>query len=175
MASDHLSVEDLFRLLDLRPLPGEGGYFVESYRSQHVLPPEALPQGHSGARAAATSIYYLLTPESFSALHRLVGDEVYHFYLGDPVEMLLLDASGEGRRLILGRDLQAGMQLQAVVAGGTWQGSHLLPGGRYALLGTTMSPGYDADDFILGDRSALTRRFPAFTDLITTLTHPPRQ
>lgn len=171
MSSD-LSVEDLFRLLDLRPLPGEGGFFVETYRSKHELSPQALPPGYRGARSAATTIYYLLTPESFSALHRLVGDEVYHFYLGDPVEMLLLDERNGGRRLILGQDLKAGMRIQTVVPGGIWQGSRLCSGGRYALLGTTMTPGFDGDDFVLADRTTLIRRFPEYSDLITSLTHP---
>lgn len=165
-------MEDLFQLLNLRPLPSEGGYFAETYRSRHGLSSNVLPGGHGGTRSAATAIYYLLTPESFSAVHRLVGDEVYHFYLGDPVEMLLLEPSGGGRCLILGQDLKAGMQVQTLVPGGVWQGSRLLPGGRYALLGTTMSPGFEAEDFVLGDRDTLIREYPVFSDLIRWLTRP---
>ena len=85
----------------------------------------------------------MLTPDTFSAMHRLKGDEVFHFYLGDPVEMLLLKPDGRAEAVLLGQDLSAGMRVQHAVAGGTWQGSRLAPGGKYALMGTTMAPGFD--------------------------------
>jgi predicted cupin superfamily sugar epimerase len=154
-----LTAERLIALLALKPLPHEGGFYRETWRCAHS----------SGDRAAGTAIYYLLTPDTESALHRLPGDEVYHFYLGDPVELLLLEASG-GRLITLGPDLLAGQVVQTVVPGGVWQGSVLRPGGAFALLGTTMSPGFDFSDYAAADGTALVQRYPAFAERIRRLT-----
>ena len=166
-----LTADEVKRLLSLRPLPEEGGFYAETYRSE-AIPAEALPAGPSGPRSFGTAIYYLLTRESFSALHRLRFDEVFHFYLGDPVEQLHLRPDGGGRRVVLGQDLAAGMRPQVVVPRGVWQGARLLPGGRqgYALLGTTMAPGFDFADFERGDREGLIAAYPAFRYLIVELT-----
>jgi len=165
-----LSADDVIRMLDLVPLPGEGGYFRETYRSPLTLPAVVLPRAYRSKRAASTAIYYLLTPDSFSAMHRLRGDEVYHFYLGDPVEMLQLREDGTGVVLAIGSDIAHGMTPQLVVPGGVWQGARVAAGGRFALLGTTMAPGFDGRDFVLGDRVELVRRYPAHAALIAALT-----
>ncbi len=107
----------------------------------------------------------MLTPDTFSALHRLPGDEIFHFYLGDPVEMLLLKPDGTGQAVLLGPDISAGMRLQHTVAGGTWQGSRLIPGGKFALLGTTMSPGFDPADYEVGKRQELSAAYPPYAPL----------
>jgi uncharacterized protein len=118
----------------------------------------------------STAIYYLLTPETFSALHRLRSDEVFHFYLGDPVEMLQLLPGGEGRLHVLGTDLAAGMRPQVVVPRDVWQGARLLPGGSLALLGTTVAPGFDPADCESGKRDALVAAYPDFRERIVALT-----
>ena len=165
-----LSADDVIRMLELVPLPGEGGFFRETYRSRLQLPAPALPGEYGGERAAGTAIYYLLTPDSFSAMHRLRGDEVYHFYLGDPVEMLQLREDGTSFVLAIGSDIAHGMTPQLVVPGGVWQGARVAAGGRFALLGTTMAPGFDPRDFELGDRAALVRRHPVHAEMISALT-----
>jgi predicted cupin superfamily sugar epimerase len=147
----------------------EGGFFAESYRAPERLAVNALPPRYSGARALSTAIYYLITPESFSRLHRLRSDELFHFYLGDPVEFLLLPSEGEASTVTMGPDVLAGQTLQLAVRRGTWQGARLLPGGRFALLGTTMAPGFDFDDFEEGRREELVRAFPAFKRRIEEL------
>jgi len=91
-----------------------------------------------------------------------IPDEIFHFYTGDPVEMLLLEPGGPGRLVVLGPHLDAGHHPQVVVPGGQWQGSRLLPGGVAALLGTTMAPGFDAGDYEAGDPDALARAWPEF-------------
>lgn len=165
-----MTAEQIRRLLGLVPLEAEGGDFAETYRATEVIP-RGLP-GHLWAdgRPFATAIYYLLTPGTFSALHRLRSDEMFHFYLGDPVEMLQLDPAGEGRVMALGTDLAAGQRPQVLVPRGVWQGSRLLPGGGVALLGATMSPGFDRRDFELGSRDPLVSRYPAHTERILALT-----
>jgi len=141
------------RLLGLEPLPVEGGWFAETYRSRW-----------------STAIYYLLTPGTFSALHRLPSDEVYHFYVGDPVTLLLLGPGEDATTATLGTDLAAGQRPQVVVPAGTWQGSLLEAGGRFALMGTTMAPGFEPGDIEMGTRAALAEAYPGHRDLVEKLT-----
>lgn len=165
-----LTIEEVKRLLKLKPLPNEGGFYAETYRSAYALQEDALPEGYAGERSLATGIYFLLTPESFSAMHRLRGDETYHFYLGDPVEMLQLNADGTGEPILIGPKIESGMRLQHTVPGGSWQGSRVAPGGKFALLGTTMSPGFDSADFEMGSREQLSKAYPPYAALIALLT-----
>ncbi len=165
-----ITVDFLMRHFGLAPLPEEGGYFAETYRSAVAIPQAGLPRRYTGSRAAGTAIYFLLTPDTFSALHRLRGDEIYHFYLGDPVDLTLLHPDGRGETVTLGQDLQAGMRLQTVAPAETWQGSRLRDGGRFALLGTTMAPGFAVEDFELGERKKLLEAYPAFAGEIMRLT-----
>ena len=148
----------------------EGGYFCETYRSNEEIPSSNLPGRYNGERCFGTAIYYMLTADSFSAMHKLRTDEVFHFYLGDPVEMLILNPDGTGRVLLLGPDILNGMQPQVVVPRDTWQGLRLLSGGNYALLGTTVAPGFEFADFITGERDELIGQYPDFRDYITSLT-----
>ena len=165
-----ITAEQIISLLQLVPHPQEGGYFAETYRCQEKIPASGLPDRYKGARSFSTAIYYLLTPHTFSFMHRLQTDEIFHFYLGDPVEMLLLEPDHSGKVLILGTDLPQGMRPQAIVRRGVWQGSHLLPGGRFALLGTTVSPGFEGADYEYGQRDLLVGSYPRFRELILTLT-----
>lgn len=167
------AVEEIIRALDLRPLPAEGGLYRQTYVSSERLPAGALPERYgSEEKPFGTAILYLLTAEkdSFSALHRLPSDEVFHFYLGDPVEMTLLFPDGSSWQVILGSDVLRGQRVQFVVPRGVWQGSRLLPGGRFALLGTTMAPGFTPADFEPGDRQELASLYPNDRDRITALT-----
>ena len=165
-----LTPESIKELLGLRPLDMEGGFFAETYRSPERLPSGLLSPGSGGERSLATAIYYLLTPDSCSRLHRLRSDEIYHFYLGDQVELLQLGPNGKGKVVRLGSDLLEGMCPQVVVPQGVWQGSRLCAGGTFALLGTTMAWGFDVADFEAGDRQFLMQAYPAFADLIKALT-----
>jgi uncharacterized protein len=162
--------EDVIRILSLVPLPREGGFFRETYRSALRIPASTLPAVYTGPRHAGTAIYFLLTPDTVSLIHRLPGDEVFHFYLGDPVEMVQLHPNGKAYSIIIGSDLERGMQPQVVVPAGVWQGSRLVAGGRFALMGTTMAPGFEGDDFEVGNRAILLRKFPEYAHLIRALT-----
>lgn len=164
------TVETLRTLLGLRPHPVEGGYFIETYRSAERLPAGTLPFRYEGARAVSTAIYYLLTPDTFSAMHRLASDEVFHFYLGDPMEMLQLWPDGSHRVVVIGPDLEAGQRPQVLVPQGIWQGARLRPGGRFALLGTTVAPGFDYADYDPAERTHLLTTHPTAHAMITALT-----
>ena len=165
-----LTADTVKSLLNLKPHPEEGGFFKETYRSPHTLSKDMLPDEYGEKRSLATAIYYLLTADTFSALHRLPTDELFHFYLGDPVEMLQLLPDGSGTTITLGPDIANGMQLQGLVRKGVWQGSRLCAGGQFALLGTTMSPGFESDDYEPGDREKLIADYPQFENLIKVLT-----
>jgi len=169
MAKARLTASQVRKSLGLEPLPLEGGFFAETYRSAGDLEETARSGLCGGPRRLATAIYYLLTPESGSALHRLASDEVFHFYLGDPAEMLLLRPDGSGEVILLGQDLESGQRPQVVVPGGTWQGCRLCDGGGFALLGCTVSPGFEREDCEHGDQAALMRAYPAYSDRILAL------
>jgi uncharacterized protein len=158
--------------LGLEPLPGEGGLFRETYRAKERIAHRALPSRYNSARSFSTAIYYLLTsdPGSFSSLHRVKSDETFHFYLGDPVEMLLLHPHGESERIVLGQNILRGQRVQFTVARGIWQGSRLISGGKFALLGTTVAPGFDYADYEQGERGKLLRLYPKQAQLIRRLT-----
>ena len=165
-----MTVEEIITLLKLKPHPKEGGFFAETYRAEEEIPRGVLPQRYAGSRAFGTCIYYLLTPATFSAMHRLQSDEIFHFYLGDPVEMLQLLPGDTGQTVVLGSDLRAGMQPQVIVARGVCQGSRLVAGGRFALLGCTVAPGFDFADYEHGRREDLIRSHPQFREKIVALT-----
>jgi predicted cupin superfamily sugar epimerase len=163
-----LTAQQVIDLLQLEPLPLEGGFFRQTYKSPETIPPQALPARYRQEMVFGTAIYAVLTPNDFSAMHRLDTDEIFHFYYGDPLEMLLLHPDGTGEIFLLGLDLLAGQQPQKVVARNVWQGTRLAPGGAYgfALIGTTMAPGFEWAGFELGEREALIEQYPAFAEMI---------
>ncbi len=167
-----MTTKELISTLGLAPLPEEGGYFRETWRSNVTIAPGTLPLRYTTDKSLGTAIYYLLTSDAdcFSALHRLPTDEIYHFYLGDRVEMLLLASDGSARRILLGSNLAAGEHVQFIVPAAVWQGSRLVAGGRFALLGTTISPGFDPVDYEPGVRSELIARYPQHAASIQALT-----
>ncbi|MBV8486661.1 MAG: cupin domain-containing protein, partial [Planctomycetaceae bacterium] len=133
------------KALGLAPHPIEGGYFRETYRAAATVPTASLPPGYArdSERHLGTAIYYLLTAETFSELHRLPTEEVFHLYLGGPAHMLRLFPDGKARELVLGADVLDGQEPQVVVPAGVWQGTRLAPGVEFALLGVTVAPGFD--------------------------------
>ncbi len=165
-----ITADELISRLGLVPYPTEGGYYAETYRSDERIERGSLPDHYDGDRALSTAIYYLLTADTTSRIHRLRSDEVFHFYLGDPVDMLQLRADGTGRLLTLGTDIDSGMLPQVLVPRGVWQGARLRPGGEFALLGTTVAPGFDLADYESGQQETLVAAYPEHRDLIIALT-----
>jgi uncharacterized protein len=165
-----MTAEELITLLDLKPLPEEGGLYRETYRSDEVIPARSLPARYGNAKCFCTAIYYLLTPDNFSAIHRVPSEEIFHFYLGDPVTMLQLSPDGSADTVTLGQDIVAGQQLQVIVPRGVWQGAFLNAGGKFALLGTTVAPGFDFSDYKSAARKPLLEKYPDHAALIAKLT-----
>ncbi len=154
--------------LGLQPHP-EGGFYRETYRSALVLPGNVLPH-HAGPRACATAIYFLMPRGTFSALHHIASDELWHFHLGAPLTIHCLDDRGH-TPLVLGPPTAPGHAPQHLVTAGTVFGACLEhPGPDYALVGCTVSPGFDFADFEMPTRAALMSRFPAHGDVVQRLT-----
>jgi hypothetical protein len=163
-----LTAQEVIDLLQLEPLPLEGGFFGLTYRSPETIPPDALPRRYRQEMVFGSAIYAVLTPSDFSAMHRLDTDEIFHFYYGDPLEMLLLHPDGSGEIFLLGHNLPAGQRPQKVVPRNVWQGTRLAAGGQhgFALIGTTMAPGFEWSGFELGERDALVKQYPDFAAMI---------
>lgn len=165
-----MTAEDLIELLQLEPLVIEGGYFRRTYCAEDIIPQSNLPEGHKNERAFSSCIYYLLTPDTFSEFHTLPTDEIYHFYLGDPVEMVEIHPDGDLTTTVIGQDVLNGQKVQHLVKKNTWQASYLLKGGKFALMGCTMSPAFDQADHQRGNWELLLRQFPKHHQAIMRLT-----
>ena len=159
-----MTYEEIKSLLKLEPHPIEGGWFRRTYTSGGTV---ELPRG---ARAQGTAIYYLLEPGTFSELHVLDSDEIFHFYLGAPVEMLQLFPDGRSAVFTLGPDLAAGQEVQVVVPAGVWQGTRLIDDGKLALLGCTVTPGFDFADYRNAPAAELIAKWPGQAERIRALT-----
>ena len=164
------TAREIIARLGLIPHPEEGGWYLETHRAEETLPHDMLPGRYTGERRVSTAIYYLLTPETFSHMHRLESDEIFHFHAGGPCEMLHLHPDGSGQVITFGNDLMAGHSPQVVVGRNVWQGMRLLPGAPFALMGCTVAPGFEFADYAHGDRQELMAAYPAFTDQIIRLT-----
>lgn len=165
-----MTPEYLIQRFHLEPLEIEGGMFHRYYHAEETIPQHALPSRYRNAKRFGNAICYLYQPYTESFLHRLHTDEIYHFYRGDPVTMLLLYPDGKHEVRTLGADYEAGHEPFIVVPHGVWQGSFLNPGGAWALIGCTLAPAYEDSDFELADRSLLLAKYPAVGDLIRRLT-----
>src|SRR5215471_17842250 len=157
--------------LQLEP-HAEGGYFRETYRSDVVLAREALPPGFAGACAASTAIYFLIEGRNFSAFHRLRSDELWHFYAGSSLLVHVIDRAGAYSSFLLGDDPDAGQAFQAIVPAGHWFASHVADWKSWALVGCTVSPGFDFADFEIAKRTDLIGQHPEHETIIQRLTPP---
>ena len=159
-----MTADQIKKLLNLAPHPVEGGYFRRTFTSAASLD---LPRG---TRPQGTAIYYLLEAGAFSELHMLDSDEMFHFYLGDPVEMLQLYPDGRSAVFTLGQDLAAGQQVQLLVPAGVWQGMRLIGEGKLALLGCTVVPGFNYADYHNAGYEELVAKWPEQGERIRALT-----
>lgn len=159
-----MTADEVKKLLGLVPHPREGGWYVRTWEAAEFVAAEV------GERRTSTAIYYLLEPGTFSEMHRLKSDEVFHHYLGGAVEMLQLFGDGRGHKVLIGKDLQAGERPQVVVERGVWQGCRLVDGEGFALLGCTVSPGFEFEDYEAGVGVELSELWPKWSEMILGLT-----
>ncbi|SOD85357.1 cupin domain-containing protein [Streptomyces sp. Ag109_G2-15] len=154
--------EELIAYYGLEPIPREGGLFRRTWAGPER--PDGRPEG--------SAIVALLTADDFCALHRLPSDEIWHFYLGDPLHLLLLAPDGTTRTTVLGPGLRDGQHLQLTVPARTWMGARVAPGGAWAFFGCTMAPGFTYKGYEHGDPGDLTARYPAEAARIAELCRP---
>ncbi len=160
-----ITVDEIKKLYNFSPIPNEGGLFISTYRSKDMIKRNNLDKN------MASAILFLETETDFSRMHRLCTDEIYHFYLGDSVEMLLLNEDDTGEVKTLGHDILNGELVQTVVNAFTWQGSRLkFKKYGFALMGTTMAPGFSYEDYEHGIKDELLRMYPGFSELIERFT-----
>ncbi|NMO16373.1 cupin domain-containing protein [Pyxidicoccus fallax] len=153
-------VDELVRGLGLVPHP-EGGFYREMYRASLTV------ETPRGPRSAGTAIYYLLPRGSFAAWHRVTSDEVWHFYDGHPLELLLVGADGRLERVVMGRDVTKGERPQVVVHAGVLQAA--VPQGEYTLVGCTVSPGFDFSDWEMPSAESLAAMYPELSEVMRQL------
>ncbi len=166
---EKLSAQKVIELLELEALPAEGGYFRQVWQSRHRADMNHSESYNGESRSFGTAIYYLVTPEDFSAMHLVTSDELWHFYAGDTLEQLLLFPDGASQVRKLGSDLLQGEIPLSVVPENVWQGTRLVAGGAWALVGTTVCPGFEYADYHHGQLAELAQRFPAHAGLLAQL------
>ncbi|MCP9768860.1 cupin domain-containing protein [Lacihabitans sp. LS3-19] len=149
----------------------EGGYFKETYKCVEDIEGNALPARFEGNRSMSTAIYFLLRKEDFSAFHKIKSDEIWHFYEGQRLEIFYFDENGKFETILLGRNSEKGEVFQAVVPANCWFGSRVASGSDYALVGCTVAPGFDFQDFEMAERDKLIADYPQFGEIILQLTH----
>lgn len=164
------TLEEIIEKLGLLPHP-EGGYYKETYRSPGEIDKPCLEARYNGKRNHSTCIYFLLTSEHFSAFHRIKQDEIWHFYDGSPIELHTISALGEHKEYIIGRDFSKGEVPQLVVPGEHWFAAQIIDKEGYALVGCTVSPGFDFEDFELPSRKDLIGIYPEHQELIARFTN----
>lgn len=149
--------------LGLLPHP-EGGFYKETYRSKTSVSISEF----QGKRVCSTGIYFLLNSGNFSAFHRIKSDEMWHFYQGGGLEIFYFEQDTL-KTICLGNEPEKGQVFQALVPAGVWFAARPLPGTSYALVGCTVSPGFDFRDFEMAKREELTTAYPKHSDLILEL------
>lgn len=166
----NMNAKEIIDQLQLKKHP-EGGYFKEVYRSAGTIPNSALTNDFEGDRNYSTSIYFLLTSEHFSAFHKINQDEIWHFYKGDCLRLHVITQQGEHQVVNIGNNLDKDETLQYVVNAGDWFAAEIPKKDGFALVGCTVSPGFDFKDFTMPTRKELIDVFPEHKKLISRLTH----
>ena len=163
------SINDVIQSLGLIPHP-EGGYYKESYRSSGKIKQTSLDSSFSGERNYSTCIYFLIGSGEFSAFHRIKQDEIWHFYSGSPIRLHMISKTGIHTLHLIGPDFLNGESPQFVVPGGNWFAAEVVQEDHYSLVGCTVSPGFDYEDFELIQREDLIDLFPEHKEIIRKLT-----
>jgi predicted cupin superfamily sugar epimerase len=144
----------------------EGGYFIESYKSIELV---NLPNYH-GPRHVCTAIYYLLKGDEFSSFHVMKSDELWHFYAGSSLTVFIIEPNGRLNEVILGENIDNGHTFQAAITAGCWFAAAVDDYNSYSLVGCTVSPGFDYQDWKIGDRKILTILYPQHKSIIEKYT-----
>ncbi|WP_420385006.1 cupin domain-containing protein [Roseivirga sp.] len=155
--------------LNLQEHP-EGGFFAETYRSKDRLHESKLPDRYESPRVFGTSIYFLLTTKSVSNFHRLNSDEIWHFHTGGVARVHFIDKNGNHSTHLVGADFDRHERFQLTIPKHTWFAAEVVEG-DFILLGCTVAPGFEFEDFELADRTALSSAYPQHLTLVERFTN----
>lgn len=165
LSSQSNEVKRLIKYLNLSPHP-EGGFFSENYRSERSIEKKGLPDEYSGDRSFSTAIYFLLPRDHISHFHKVISDEIWHFYAGGSLTLIQIFEDGRTEKVKIGNDIFGGQELQYVVPANCWFAAFPDEEVDYSLVGCTVSPGFDYKDFQLGKKSEMLSKFPQHKDII---------
>lgn len=154
-----MSANDVRRLLQLEP-NATCGFVRLTYVSKQVIAAGGLPAPFADGQPLGSALYFMVTPEAPVRLHRIRNDQLYHYYLGDPLELFLLQGDRSAERVIIGPDLGGGQHVQLLIPGGTFHTARLLGRGRWFLGASTEWPGVVPADVEIGDLDRLAARYP---------------
>ena len=154
---NHMTPDDVLKLLELEP-NATCGFVRETYRAKQQIAPGGLAAPFADGRPLGSALYFMVTPQAPVRLHRIRNDQLYHYYLGDPIEVLLL--RGQGEHVIVGPDLRAGHRVQLLIPGNTFHTARIIGQKRWFLGGSTEWPGVIPADVELGKPDQLTAEFP---------------
>lgn len=161
-----MNIDDLIQNLELLPHP-EGGYYKRTFASQDSF----VPEGRDQERAIASAIFYLLSGKDFSAWHRIQSDEMWHHYSGCGVHIHAIDEAGVLTTHVLDDPItNPNASPQVLVERNQWFCAKPLNPESYSLSGCTVSPGFDFEDFEMGDRAQLLEQFPEHETMILAFT-----
>ncbi len=166
-----ITIDDLIKQFNLKPHP-EGGYFAEIYKSSELIDSKSLPKRYEGNRSFSTSIYFLIPEGKKSSLHRLKSDEIWHFYLGGPLTLVEIYPDGKVKEVVIGQDIKSGQKLQYVIKAGNWFGAYPNFESKFSFIGCTVAPGFEFNDFEMGNRDQLIKQFPKAQKIIEVLASP---
>ncbi len=148
----------------------EGGYYKEVYRSDEIIHHQSLPSRFEEDRCFSTAIYFLLEGDSFSAFHRIKSEEIWHFYKGTSLTLFIIEEDGRLTLIKLGDNPDKDEHLQIVVPRNTWFAAQVNEKKSFTLVGCTVAPGFDFNDFELAESEKLSKAFPQHKTIIKELT-----
>jgi uncharacterized protein len=155
---DDLTADEVRRVLKLEP-HATCGFVRVSFISKKHIAPGGLPPPFVDGRPAGSALYFMVTPDAPVRLHRIRNDQLYHYYLGDPIEVLLLHADGTSEHVIVGPDLRSGHRLQLLIPGDTFHTARVIGDRRWFLGASTEWPGVEPVDVEIGDVDALAGKY----------------
>lgn len=161
--TNDLSAEEIRAFLQLEP-HATCGFVRVTFVSNEQIAPGGLPPPFLDGRPAGSALIFMVTPDAPVRLHRIRNDQLYHRYLGDPIEVLMLHENGSSERVVVGPDLQAGQRVQLFIPGNTFHTARVVGQRRWFLGASTEWPGVEKVDVEIGDVDALAAKYPAVAD-----------
>lgn len=175
--TDRPAPAEIIDLLGLEPNATCGSVRV-TYSSKLSISAGGLPDPFADGRPLGSGLYFLVTPHAPVRPHRIRNDQLYHYYLGDPLELFLLHSGGQAERVIVGPDIRRGQRVQLLIPGNTFHTARLLGGGEWFLGGSTEWPGVvPTEDVEIGDVDQLAAEHPDVADdlraIVASVQHEP--